>query len=208
MATCERSCYQYRVSKGAATRQAVLAEATEVASRLGLGGLTIGSLAARLDMSKSGLFAHFRSKEALHLQVLGYARDAFTAEVIRPALRAPRGEARMRALFDNWYRSVSLPSACLFVSASTEFDDQPGPVRDQLVVDHKDLLDVIAQIFRTGVAEGQFSEAADPEQFAHDLQSVMLGAFHAKRLLDDPRAETWTRRAFEALLDAARATSD
>ncbi|GAB3976072.1 hypothetical protein GCM10027615_44920 [Plantactinospora veratri] len=89
MAEGERPCYQCGVSKGAATRQAVLAEATEVASRLGLGGLTIGSLAARLDMSKSGLFAHFRSKEALHLQVLAYARDAFSAEVVRPALRAP-----------------------------------------------------------------------------------------------------------------------
>ncbi|MGX7672109.1 TetR/AcrR family transcriptional regulator [Plantactinospora sp. DSM 117369] len=196
------------MSKGAATRQAVLAEATEVASRLGLGGLTIGSLAARLDMSKSGLFAHFRSKETLHLQVLGYAKDAFTAEVVRPALRAPRGEARMRALFENWVESVNVAAACLFVSASTEFDDQPGPVRDQLVADHKDLSDVIAQIFRTGIAEGQFDEAADPERFAHDLHSVMLGAFHARRLLNDPRTETWTRQAFEALLDAARPKSD
>ncbi|MDW5327955.1 TetR/AcrR family transcriptional regulator [Plantactinospora sp. KLBMP9567] len=196
------------MSKGAATRQAVLAEATEVASRLGLGGLTIGSLAARLDMSKSGLFAHFRSKEALHLQVLDHARDAFTAEVVRPALRAPRGEARMRALFENWLRSVNVPGACLFVSASTEFDDQPGPVRDQLVADHRDLSDVIAQIFRTGIAEGQFDEATDPERFAHDLHSVMLGAFHARRLLNDPRTETWARHAFEALLDAARPTSD
>ncbi|MFY1691702.1 TetR/AcrR family transcriptional regulator [Plantactinospora sp. WMMB782] len=196
------------MSKGEATRQAVLAEATEVASRLGLGGLTIGSLAARLDMSKSGLFAHFRSKEKLHLQVLGYARDAFTAEVVRPALRAPRGEARMRALFDNWMRSIGLAGACLFVSASTEFDDQPGPVRDQLVADHRDLADVIAQIFRTGIAEGQFDEGADPERFAHDLHSVMLGAFHAHRLLHDPRTETWSRLAFEALLDAARPKSD
>ncbi|AVT29572.1 TetR family transcriptional regulator [Plantactinospora sp. BC1] len=196
------------MSKGAATRQAVLAEATEVASRLGLGGLTIGSLAARLDMSKSGLFAHFRSKEALHLQVLAYARDAFSAEVVRPALRAPRGEARLRALFENWVGSFDFAAGCLFVSASTEFDDQPGAVRDQLVADHKDLADVIAQVFRTGIAEGEFDEAADPERFAHDLHSVMLGAFHARRLLNDPRTETWTRQAFEALLDAARPKSD
>lgn len=192
------------MNKGEATRQAVLAEATEIAGRLGLGGLTIGSLAARVDMSKSGLFAHFRSKEALHLQVLGYARDVFVAEVVRPALRAPRGEARVRALFDSWLDSVDLASGCLFMSASTEFDDQPGPVRDQLVADHKDLADTIVQIFRTGIAEGQFDEAADPEQFAHELHSVMLGFFHARRLLHDPRAETWARRAFEARLTAAR----
>jgi AcrR family transcriptional regulator len=192
------------MGKGEATRQTVLAEATEIAGRLGLGGLTIGSLAARVDMSKSGLFAHFRSKEALHLQVLAYARDTFVVEVIQPALRVPRGEPRVRALFENWVGSVGVAAACLFVSASTEFDDQPGPVRDQLVADHRDLADVIAQIFRTGIAEGQFDEAADPERFAHDLHSVMLGAFHARRLLHDPRAESWTRQAFEALLTAAR----
>ncbi|WP_422770056.1 TetR/AcrR family transcriptional regulator [Plantactinospora sp. WMMC1484] len=196
------------MSKGEATRQAVLAEATEIASRLGLGGLTIGTLAARMEMSKSGLFAHFRSKEALHLQVLDHARESFTAEVIRPALRAPRGEARIRALFENWYASIQVPGACLFVSASTEFDDQPGPIRENLVAAQRDLADVIAQIFRTGIAEGHFDSAADPERFAHDLHSVMLGAFHAERLLHDPRAETWTRQAFEALLDAARPKSD
>lgn len=192
------------MSKGAATRQTVLAEATAIASRLGLGGLTIGSLATQVDMSKSGLFAHFRSKEALHLQVLAYARDAFVAEVVRPALRAPRGEARVRALFENWLASVDVDAGCLFVSASTEFDDQPGPVREQLVADHRDLNDVIAQIFRAGVADGQFAEATDPEQFAHDLHAVMLGYFHTRRLLGDPRAETFTRNAFEALLTRAR----
>ena len=196
------------MSKGEVTRQTVLAEATEIASRLGLGGLTIGTLAARVDMSKSGLFAHFRSKEVLHLQVLAYARDVFAAEVVRPALNAPRGEARMRALFDNWVGSVNLASGCLFVSASTEYDDQPGAVRDQLVADHKDLNDAIAQIFRTGIAEGQFDETADPEQFAHDLHGVMLGFFHARRLLDDPRAEYRTRAAFEALLAGVRRQTD
>jgi AcrR family transcriptional regulator len=198
-----------RVSKGEATRQAVLDEATRTAARLGLAGLTIGSLAARLELSKSGLFAHFKSKESLQLQVLERARDLFAEEVLRPALKAPRGEPRVRALFEHWLATIADGgSECLFVSASAEFDDQPGPVRDQLVRDHRDFADSMAQMFRTGIAEGQFRPDADPEQFAHDLLSVMLGFFHARRLLDDPRAQERARHAFEALLAAARSPAE
>jgi AcrR family transcriptional regulator len=194
-----------RVSKGEATKLAVLDEATETASRLGLAGLTIGSLAARVELSKSGLFAHFKSKESLQLQVLERARDVFTDEVVRPAVKAPRGEERVRSLFEHWVGIGKVGgSPCLFVSASAEFDDQPGPVRDQLVRDHRDFFDSVAQMFRTGIAEGQFRPDADAEQFAHDLHSVMLGFFHAYRLLGDPKAEVRARHAFEALLDAAR----
>ena len=195
-----------RVSKGEATKLAVLDEATQTAARLGLAGLTIGSLAARVELSKSGLFAHFKSKESLQLQVLERARDLFTDQVVRPAVKAPRGEERVRALFEHWLATGrSGGSACLFVSASAEFDDQqPGPVRDQLVRDHRDFFDSVAQMFRTGIAEGQFRPDADAEQFAHDLHSVMLGFFHAYRLLSDPKAEARARHAFEALLDAAR----
>jgi AcrR family transcriptional regulator len=192
------------VSKGEATRQAVLEQAAETAARCGLAGLTIGSLATRTGMSKSGLFAHFRSKEALQLQVLEFARDGFITAVIRPALEAPRGEERIRTLFEHWLAlSTSGASPCLFVSASWEFDDQPGPVRDQLVRDHRDFEDSVTQMFRAGVAEGHFRADADPEQFAHDLHGVMLVHFHSHRLLGDPAAEARTRRAFESLLDDA-----
>jgi AcrR family transcriptional regulator len=194
------------VTKGEATRLAVLDEAVETAARLGLAGLTIGSLAARVELSKSGLFAHFKSKESLQLQVLERARDRFIEEVVRPALKAPRGERRVRALFEHWLAvSRAGGSACLFVSASAEFDDQPGPVRDQLVRDHRDLAESVAQMFRTGVAEGEFRADADPDQFAYDLHSTMLGYFHAHRLLDEPKAEARARHAFETLLAAARA---
>jgi AcrR family transcriptional regulator len=197
-----------RVSKGEATRQAVLDEAVSTAARLGLAGLTIGSLAARLELSKSGLFAHFKSKESLQLQVLDRARDLFTEEVVRPALKAPRGERRVRALFEHWLRTImDGGSECLFVSASAEFDDQPGPVRDQLVRDHWDFADSVAQMFRTGIAEGEFRPDADAEQFAYDLHAVMLGFFHACRLLNDPKAESRARHAFEALIDAVRMPS-
>lgn len=193
------------MSKGESTRQAVLGQAVEVASRLGLSGLTIGSLASQVELSKSGLFAHFKSKEQLQLQVLGYARETFTDQVVRPALKAPRGEPRLRELFDRWL-AVSRDSApgCLFVSAAAEFDDQPGAVRDQLVHDHKDLVDSIVQMFRAGISEGHLASDADPEQFAHDLYGVMLGYFHAERLIGDPAAERRTRRAFENLLTNAK----
>lgn len=194
------------MSKGEATRQAVLGQAVEVASRLGLSGLTIGTLASQVELSKSGLFAHFKSKEQLQLQVLDFARETFTDQVVRPALKAPRGEPRLRELFERWL-AISRDSApgCLFVSAATEFDDQPGAVRDQLVRDHKDLVDSVVQMLRAGIAEGQLRPDADPEQFAHDLYGVMLGFFHAERLIRDPYAERRTRRAFENLMKDIKA---
>jgi AcrR family transcriptional regulator len=194
-------------SKGEATRQAVLEQAVETAARAGLAGLTIGSLAAQTGMSKSGLFAHFRSKEALQLRVLDHAREGFSREVVLPALAAPRGETRIRTLFEHWLAvSTKGTFECLFVSASWEFDDQPGAVRDQLVRDHRDFADVVAQMFRAAVAEGHFRDG-DPEQFAHDLHGVLLVHFHAHRLLGDPAAEAKTRRAFERLMADVRSGS-
>jgi AcrR family transcriptional regulator len=194
------------VGKGEQTRLTVLAQAADMAARQGLATLTLGELATRARLSKSGLFAHFQSKEALQLAVLAYARDRFTDEVIRPATRTPRGEPRVRALFEHWLEiSRRAGAECLFVSASAEFDDRPGPVRDQLVRDHRDCADSIVQVFRTGVAEGDFHPDADAEQFAYDLHGIMLGFFHAHRLLGDPRAPERARRSFEALLAAARA---
>ena len=194
------------MGKGEQTRLAVLEQAADVAARQGLSTLTIGDLATRTRLSKSGLFAHFQSKEALQLAVLAYARDKFTDEVLRPATRTRRGEPRVRALFEHWLAvSQSSNAECLFVSASAEFDDQPGPVRDQLVRDHRDCSDSIRQMFRTGVSEGDFREDADAEQFAYDLHSIMLGFFHAHRLLGDPRAPERARRSFEAVIAAVRA---
>jgi AcrR family transcriptional regulator len=194
------------MSKGMATRQAVLDEAARVASRVGLGGLTIGSLAAATRLSKSGLFAHFQSKEALQLQLLAHARERFIDLVVRPALAAPRGEPRVRELFRRWlaWDAEALPGGCLFVAASAEFDDQPGPVRDRLARDQRDWMDTIARVFETGVAEGHFRPDAEPAQFAYDLHGTMLAFHHASRLLGDPDAAALATRAFEALLSAAR----
>ena len=190
--------------KGAATRDTVLDTAVRIAGRIGLSALTIGMLATATGMSKSGLFAHFGSKEALQLQVLARARDEFTDLVVRPTLRAPRGEARVRALFEHWLAVRGDGASCLFASSATEYDDQPGIVRDQVVQDHRDFMEIVQQIFRTGISEGQFRADADAAQFQQDLLGVMLAFFHAYRLLGDNDAAERARVAFERLLAEAR----
>lgn len=193
--------------KGDATHRTILDRATGLASKVGLEGLTIGALATELDLSKSGLFAHFQSKEALQLQVLDHGAAVFVEKVVRPALAVARGEPRMRTLFEGWLdwaRSSPLPGGCLFVQASVELDDRPGPVRDRLVEYQRQWLDVIATSLRKGIEAGAFRRDADAMQFAHDLYGVMLAYHHASRLLHDPQAETRARRAFDALLAAVR----
>lgn len=194
------------MSKGAATREAILHRGIEQAVRVGLSGLTIGALADATGMSKSGLYAHAQSKQELQLRVLEQARQEYVDAVIRPALGAPRGEPRVRALFEHWLASArdGAPGGCLFVKAAAEFDDRPGPVRDQLVKDHRDKDDTVAQIFSTGIAEGQFRSDAEPHQFAAELQALMLGYFQMYRLMHDPDAERRLRTSFENLLDHYR----
>jgi AcrR family transcriptional regulator len=195
------------VAKGENTRTAILDRGVQLATQVGLEGLTIGRLATELHLSKSGLFAHFRSKEALQIQVLDAAAERFVDEVVKPAVREPRGEPRLRALFDRWLawtKTNSGPGGCLFVAAAAELDDRPGPVRDRLVDLQKGWLEMIAIVFRTGVTEGVFRSDLDPEEFAHDLYSVMLGFHHASRLMRDPRAETRANAAFGRLLTSAR----
>jgi AcrR family transcriptional regulator len=192
------------VRKGEQTRQTVLDEAVDLARRVGLGGLTIGTLAEHTDLSKSGLFAHFGSKEALQIQVMAHARALFEEQVALPALRAPRGEPRVRALFEAWLGWDRAPGGCPFVAAAAELDDQPGPVRERLVGDWRDLFDSVATIFRSGITEGHFRADADAEQFAQDFLGVMLAAHHGVRLLGHADTESRARRSLERLLAAAR----
>ena len=194
------------MGKGQLTRHAVLDQAARTASEVGLRGVTIGSLADVMHMSKSGLFAHFGSKESLQLATVRHTRDQFVDLVIRPALTAPRGEPRIRALFENWleWNTSVLPGGCLFVAAAVEFDDEPGAVRDELVHNQVDLGETIARVFRGGITEGHFRPDADPEQFAFHMHGILLAFHQHSRLLNDPLAAQRARRALDALLDAAR----
>lgn len=194
------------VRKGENTKQNILSRALLLASQVGLEGLSIGGLATALNLSKSGLFAHFQSKESLQIQVLETAAQVFTEHVIRPALGAPRGEPRVRALFENWLKWASSernPGGCIFVSAAAELDDRPGPVRDRLLRISKDWLNTRIRIAMTGVEKGHFRSDLDPEQFAYELYAIMLAFHHASRLLRDPKAENRARRAFENLVQAS-----
>jgi AcrR family transcriptional regulator len=192
------------VRKGDATREAILDHAVHLARQIGLEGLTIGRLAADLQLSKSGLFAHFRSKEMLQIQVLDNAAARFVASVLQPALAKPRGEPRLRALFEHWLDWERRPGGCVFVQAAADLDDRPGPARDRLVDLQKQWLDAIATTARGARREGHFKATLDPEQFAYDLNGIILSYHHTARLLREPDAETRARKAFDALLRAAR----
>lgn len=199
------------MSKGERTRTAILNHATELASQLGLTGLTIGLLADDLRLSKSGLFAHFRSKEALQIQILEHAATKFVDQVVRPSLNEPRGESRLRALFERWLAwdtAQALPGGCVFAQAATELDDRAGPVRDRLVQLQRDWIGVLVTTVGFGVAAGRFRPDTDAEQVAQDMYGVMLAFHHAWRLLGDPQAEARARRAFGTLLDGIRQTTN
>lgn len=195
------------MGKGDITRQAILDHATTLATTVGLDGLSIGQLAADLRLSKSGLFAHFQSKEALQLAVVETASDRFTERVVRPGLKAPRGEPRVRALMELWFRWVLTSNnhgGCFFVAASTELDDRHGAVRDAVVQRQRDWIDMLATALRVAVLEGHLRPDTDPEQVAFELWGVALSYHHYARLLGAPDAEQRARAAVERLIVAAR----
>lgn len=178
--------------------------AFELATINGVSGLSIGRLAEETGLSKSGLFAHFGSKEALEVAVVEEASRQFVQDVLVPALHEPRGEPRLRALFDNWLAWGDRPGGCFFVAASAELDDRPGPPRDALVRSQKDWVDELAKAARIAVTEGHFRADLDADQFAFELYSIMLGAHLFQNFLRDRKARTRTIDAFERLLAAAR----
>ena len=193
--------------KGDVTRQAILEQALTLASRIGLNALSIGRLAEELGMSKSGLFGHFKSKEALELQVLELAAGEFLDDVVRPAFKEPRGEPRIRKLFDNWVgwtRTNRYAGGCPFVQFSFELDDQPGMLREQLLVQQRGWMEILAESARRAIDEGHFRSDLDVEQFAHEFQALMLGYHHAARLMRDEKAEARVLRSFETLIDNAK----
>lgn len=192
------------VSKGEETRQAILAKAFELATVNGVSGVSIGRLAEETGLSKSGLFAHFGSKEALEVAVVEEASRQFVQDVMLPALREPRGEPRLRALFTQWMKWGDRIGGCFFVGASAELDDKPGAPRDALVRVQKDWVDELAKATRIAISEGHFHNKVDPDQFAFELYSIMLGAHLFTRFLHEPATRARTQQAFDRLVAAAR----
>jgi AcrR family transcriptional regulator len=194
--------------KGTATRERIVERAFRRASRDGLKGVTIGTLATDLGISKSGLFAHFGSKEHLQVAVLRAAADRFTQKVIRPAFaRSPRGEPRIRLFFQywiDWLDDPAMPGGCLFFAAATELDDIEGPPRALLASTMRELHATIAKAARMAVEENHFHPRLDTEQFAFELFGIVLAHHHRRRLLREPSAGSRARVAFERLLADSR----
>lgn len=191
------------MAKGDETRERILEHAYRVATREGLNGLTIGSLSSELQMSKSGLFAHFGSKEDLQIAVLQAAADLFTQTVIAPAFQEEPGEPRVRALFENWLHWLNekdRPGGCLFLAASTELDDQEGRTRDFLEHTQRLWFKTIVKAVHLAINVGHFRRGLEGEQFAFELQGIVMAYHHHTRLLRDRRAERLARAAFERLI--------
>jgi AcrR family transcriptional regulator len=182
-----------QASKGAQTRAAILDRAVDLASAEGLGGLTIGRLAAELGMSKSGLFAHFGSKQELQLATIEAAAERFVAAVIVPAMSAPDGAPRLRAMGERYLDHLDLYSGgCFWGATSAEYDDRPGPVRDAVAA----ALDAwMAELVRQAAIAG----VENPERFAFELYAVVMGANSRYRLSGDCRVFEYARAALERL---------
>ena len=195
------------MNKGAETKQAIVDQAMVIASTVGLEGLSIGALSKTLGLSKSGLFAHFQSKERLQIEVLGAAATFFIDQVVHPAIKAPRGEPRVRALFENWLRWAerTLPGGCLFVAAATEYDDRPGPVRDAVVRAQNDWMQTLTHAATLARDEGHFRPDINVRLFAFELNGLMLSAHYFHRLLAADDGFDLARQGFESLLRRNRA---
>jgi len=191
------------MGKGDSTRAAILRHAVSLASVQGLEGLSIGRLAERSGLSKSGLFGHFGSKEALQQAVLASVVEDFRSRVILPALREPTGTGRLRRLFTAWLDWASedqRDGGCPLLGASIELDDRPGELREYLVEKQNAWLDCIARIAAKAVEEREFRPGLDVEQFAFEFNNIGLGFNFAHRLLDDARARQRATRAFDSLV--------
>ena len=197
-----------RLAKGERTRRTILDHALRVASTEGFSGLSIGALARDLRMSKSGLFAHFNSKQRLQVDVMKAGEQRFVDFVVRPALQAPRGEPRLRAMVHRWTRwalSDGPPGGCVFVAAASELDDQPGPLREHLARTQRDWVSTLTRAVSIGVDEGHFRADTRPEQIAFELYSALLGLHLFHRLLDHPAAMDLCGTTVDRILDSIRA---
>ena len=193
--------------KGDRTRQTILERAVDVASLEGLEGLTIGRLAEELKMSKSGLFAHFGSKEDLQLATIEAASRRYITEIFEPALHQPRGYPRLIAICDAWLSYVRrgvFPGGCFFAAASFEFDSRPGPVRDLVRRMMDDWIGALEKAIRMAQDEGHMSRDVDPAQLAFELNALFFGANFSFYLRDDNEAIEKAHRAVRSRLEALK----
>ena len=189
--------------KGQQTRASILDAALTLASHKGLEGLSIGTLADITGMSKSGVFAHFGSREELQISVIREYHQRFEGEVFYPAIRAARGLPRLVAMFDRWVQRVSeeLDSGCIYISGATEFDDRPGPVRDALAAMVQAWHDALRKAIELARTEGHLRSDAEAAQVAFEIHGLILALHHDARFLRATGAVERARIGFEHVLE-------
>ncbi|WP_027995441.1 TetR/AcrR family transcriptional regulator [Simplicispira psychrophila] len=194
--------------KGQQTKAAIIDAALGLATHIGLEGLSIGVLADVTGMSKSGVFAHFGSREELQISVIHEYHARFEQEVFYPALAAERGLARLCALFANWMQrsSVEIDSGCIYISGAVEFDERTGPVRDALaqsvMVWHSALRRSIVQ----AKERGELRADVDPDQMLFEIHGLILALHYAARFLKNPGSLEHATTGFSNIL--ARFSAD
>jgi AcrR family transcriptional regulator len=190
------------MSKGKETKQKILDIGLDMASRLGLDSVSIGALAKATRMSKSGLFAHFQSKENLQHDILRYAGDLFTDLVIAPTLKTEAGIPRIKALVENWDRWAvqTMTGGCVFVQAGNDFKNRDGKVRDYLLIQQESWIDCLQRIARSAIRAGHFREGIDCNQFAFEFYSLLLGFHLYFKLLKDEDTRSRQDEALAGLI--------
>lgn len=192
--------------KGELTRAAILDVALELSSRDGLEGLTIGLLADRMNMSKSGVFAHFGSREDLQLEVIKLYHRRFEQEVFFPSVSEPRGLPRLQSMFDRWLArvTVEIASGCIYISGAVEYDDRPGPIREELVKMVQAWQGALQRSARQAIEVGHLRPDTDAEQLVYEMYGLILALHHDARFLRMPGSVERARRGFERLVENYR----
>lgn len=188
--------------KGELTRAAILDVALDLASRDGLEGLTIGLLADRMNMSKSGVFAHFGSREDLQIEVLKLYHQHFEQEVFYPSMKEPRGLPRLRAMFARWVRrvTVEIASGCIYISGAVEYDDRPGAIREALVGMVRAWQDALFRCVQQAIEMGHLRPDTDPQQMVYEMYGLVLALHHDARFIKRPGSVDRAQLGFERLL--------
>jgi AcrR family transcriptional regulator len=188
--------------KGQQTKAAIVDAALGLATQIGIEGLSIGALAEVAQMSKSGVFAHFGSREELQISVVREYHRRFEEEVFFPAMKEPRGLPRLRALFRNWMARTSLEidSGCLYISGAVEFDDRPGPVRDALVGSVQSWLDAMHRAVVQAREEGHLRAGIDEQQVAFEIHGLILALHYEARFLKSPGSVARANAGFDHIL--------
>jgi AcrR family transcriptional regulator len=188
--------------KGQQTKSVIIDAALGLASQIGLEGLSIGAVAEVTGMSKSGVFAHFGSREELQISVIREYHDRFESEVFYPAMQKPRGLPRLQALFDNWMvqTSAEIDSGCIYISGAVEFDDRAGPVRDALARSVSTWQTALRRAVELAQDEGQLTRQSDAHQIAFEIHGLILALHYEARFLRNPSASDRARCGFLHIL--------